>query len=82
MNCKKKKGTVAANNRAQEELLLRKTYQSYLNTVRTVCLILIIIGMVLMYIGAFVDMDFITTLGIGIGGSAGVISVMLNLTED
>lgn len=82
MSARNKKDTVAANNRAQEELHLRKTYQSYLSTVRTVCLILIIIGMVLMYIGAFVDMDFITTLGIGIGSSAGVISVMLNLMED
>lgn len=56
--------------------------QSYHNTLRSVCLMLITIGMVLIYIGAYVDMSLISILGIGIGGSAGLISVKMNIEEE
>jgi hypothetical protein len=38
--------------------------------------------MVLIYIGAYVDMSLISILGIGIGGSAGLISVKMNIEEE
>lgn len=78
-----KKGTVAANNRAHEGLYpIKNTNHPYHSTVRTVCLILILIGIVLMYVGAYIDMDIITILGIGVGGSAGLITVIMNIEED
>jgi hypothetical protein len=43
---------------------------------------LITIGMVLIYIGAYVDMSLISIFGIGIGGSAGLISVKMNIEEE
>ena len=56
--------------------------QSYHNTLRSVCLMLITIGMVLIYIGAYVDISLISIFGIGIGGSAGLISVKMNIEEE
>lgn len=79
-----KKGAAAAHSHSKREqnMITPYDYSHYFNAIECVCLLLFIVSIVLMYIGAYVKINEITILGLGLGGAAGLIQVKINTQEE
>lgn len=78
---KNKKGTDAATSVPNRESTLLEIYRYYSNTILKICLFLISAGLVLLYVGAYVNNEIISVFGLGVGAAGGIIQARIN-TED
>ena len=78
---KNKKGTDAATPMPRRERSLTNNH-SYSNTYKTMCLLLILAFFVLVVDGTITNNDLLTTLGLGLGASGGLILARINTKEE
>ena len=76
----RKKGADAATSTPTMEQSM--TIHTHLNTTSNVCLMLFVVFLILIYTGTYTGNVLLTILGLGVGGSAGLILARINTEEE